>query len=145
MKNFVTAFYELSLPFQVVITIVYWGFLFDGSSSALNVYLDANVHGIPLAALLLEFIFNSYSFNIRRYLIVLIFAGTYIIINLTYALAYQPVYSILKWTDWFSYVLALASFVIALVIFCFAILIYSYCCKEKKLREMVEGDKEGIH
>ena len=129
--------YEVALCFQVVITVVYWAFLFKGANSALEIYLDANFHGIPLAALLLEFIFNSYSFNIRRYLIVMIFASAYLIINLAYALLYEPVYSILPWNDWFSYVLAAAAYAMALVVFAFCILVYYCCCKEKKLKEMV--------
>ena len=144
MRNFVTSLYEISLCFQTVITIIYWGFLFKGADTALAIYLDANFHGVPLAALLLEFIFNSYSFNIRRYLIVLIVAGSYLIINMTYALIHKPVYRILPWNDWLSYVLSLAAFIVALVMFGFGILAYQCWCKEKKLKEMVEGDRVGI-
>ena len=67
------------------------------------------------------------------------------IINLAYALGHEPVYSSLKWTDWFSYVLAAASFAIALVIFGFGLLAFHCWCKEKRLVAMVEGDREGIH
>ena len=107
--------------------------------------MDANFHGVPLAALLIEFIFNSYRFHIRRYLIILVVAGLYMIINLAYALLYQPVYKILKWNDWFSYVLAAGSFAIALVIFIFGLIAFHCCCKEKRLAAMVEGDRSGIH
>lgn len=129
MRNFITALYEIAFAFETVITIVYWGFLFQGYKDGFTFYLDLNGHGFPLIALLIDFILNPVEFYIRRYLFLLLVALLYVLVNLSYTLAYQPVYSILKWTDYFSYVLSVGAFAIGLVMYLLGLIAYHCFCK----------------
>ena len=147
MRNFLTAIFEVAFSFEIIITIVYWAFLFDGQDDPFLLYIDFTGHLFPIAALLLDFIFNSFSFNIRRYLIALIVASTYVVVNLTYTLGNEPdkpVYPILKWTDGFSYGLVIGAFVLALITFGVGILFYQVVCKKRKLMAMIEEKSDQI-
>ena len=53
MRNFIITIYEIALSYEIVITIVYWAFLYDGKTDSLELYYDVNGHGMPLLALLL--------------------------------------------------------------------------------------------
>ena len=86
MRNFVTILFEIAFSYEVAITILYWAVLFRGFDGEVAAYRDVAVHGLPLAALLIDFIFNSFGFEIKRYLIVAIFGTAYLLTNLAYSL-----------------------------------------------------------
>ena len=147
MRNFLTALFEIAFSFETVITIVYWGFLFEGQDDPFKLYIDFTGHLFPITALFLDFIFNPFSFNIRRYLMAIIAASLYVLINLIYTLGNEPdkpVYPILKWTDGFSYGLTVGAFAIALVCFGIGILFYQAVCKKRKLMAMIEEKSDQI-
>lgn len=145
MRNFITALFEIAMAFEVVITVIYWGFLFNGFVDSFTLYLDLNGHGFPILALAIDFILNSYEFYIRRYLFLLMLAVPYLVINLSYALLNTPVYGILTWVDWLSYVLGLAALVMALVAYTIGLVAYNVCCKEKLLSEKIKNDRDQIY
>jgi len=57
------------------------------------------MHGIPFFLLLVDFLLNSYQFPIRHFLVSLLVAITYIIINQIYACNGNPVYDVYKCGD----------------------------------------------
>ena len=129
---------------EVIVTAIYWVFLFEGFVDALTLFRDLNGHLFPIIALFLDFIFNPFDFYIKRYLITLIVGVIYTIINLVYTLGHQPIYQILKWKDWLSYVIALGSYLSSLIIFGLGILVYHCCCKEKLLMRKIKENPETI-
>lgn len=137
MRNFIITIYELAFSFEFVITIVYWAFLFDGTTDPTKLYLNTNGHGFPLLGLTLDLIFNSYDFSIKRFLITLAIAGAYMVINLAYTLAVEPIYGILTWTDGFSYGLVIGAAAMTLVLFGIGIFTYHCLCKKKRLFYMI--------
>lgn len=145
MRNFITSLFEIAMAFEVVITVVYWGFLFNGFVDAFTFYLDLNGHGFPIVALIIDFILNSYEFYIRRYLLSLMVAVPYLLINITYSLLKTPVYGILTWVDWLSYVLGLGALVMALVAYTIGLFTYNICCKEKLLIEKIKNNRDQIY
>ena len=69
-------------------------------------------------------------------------AVAYIIINLSYALLHEPIYSILTWVDWFSYVLGIAALVMGIVMYAIGLVAYNFCCKLKSLKEKIRDNKQ---
>lgn len=62
MRHFVASIYYIAFAYEVTITILYWSILFEGHEDDLSAYIDLSVHGIPLIALFIDFIFNPFSF-----------------------------------------------------------------------------------
>ena len=133
MRNFIGTIYEIAFSYEVTITLLYWSVLFSKFDDELSAYNDLAVHALPLAALLVDFIFNPISFEIKRFLIVLIAGTVYMLMNMAYSLGVEPVYGILDWVTGISYGLLIGAYVLLLIGFGFGILFYK-CLKEKKLR-----------
>ena len=81
-----------------------------------------------MVGLFIDFIFSSYSFEIKHFLINLIFSTIYMLINLGYSLYVEPVYSALSWKSGLSYGILIGSYVLTLIVFGIGILVFK-CLK----------------
>ena len=64
-------------------------------------------------------------------------ATVYILINIAYTLGHEPVYPIMTWENWISYVFIIVAYVSALITFGIGILSYQRCCKQKNLQSFI--------
>ena len=143
MRHFISVIYYIAFSYEIAITILYWSILFEGHEDGLSAYIDLTVHGLPLAALFLDFIFNPFSFDIKHFLLVLIAATIFVLINMAYSLGVQPVYGMVDWVTGESYGLIIAVYALLLLSFGIGILFFK-CLKEKKLKEMFEEKKDSF-
>ena len=126
------------------ITLIFWGFLFnilihmDGITPEL-IADNANIHAGPLICLSLDMVFNSFSFPKNHFIILLIFAVIYLIINLTYSLAVKVIYKPIDWVSFLSYVLSVSSIAMVYGMHCLGRFIYNKYKKPKMENRITEG------
>ena len=90
-------FFQMSLVFEVVITVVYWAFM---SRPKHNFGTKICIHIVPIISLTIEFCLMATPFSMRHLLPTFIVGILYLIINFTFSKLSQPVYKILTWDDY---------------------------------------------
>jgi hypothetical protein len=98
----------MSFCIELPVTIIFWGFLFrillsSPNITAAEIALNANLHAGPLITLIIDFIFNVYSFPTQHYFIVLLVGFLYALINLIYSLTVAVIYKPIDWVSLLSY------------------------------------------
>ena len=137
MRYWVSVLFQTAFTAEGIITIIYWIILFQGfTEDNKEKYIDISVHALPLAFLIIDFIFCSYNFDFRDYLITFIILIIYLLINLAMTLGVKPIYPVLSWKDGPTYGYVIAAIAISLVFYGAGTLLYT-CVKKKKLDEMI--------
>ncbi len=110
----------MALTFEIVITIVFWTFLFNPDQPvSLAYYYTRLVHSTPLLLLLLEFMANRFLFRLEQLPILLIPGVAYIVVNYGYTkITGNPVYKILTWDSATSYYMAGGISLLYIIGFC---------------------------
>ena len=94
--------YETSLSFEVIITLFFWGVLFDPDDNDVWDYVD---HILPIAILVLDYAMNRVPFIFRHLAVSINIMFIYGLVNLLYTLSTgTPVYPPLNFKDALSYV-----------------------------------------
>lgn len=97
----------MAVTFEIFAFITYWIFLHADSWHS-TTFKDRNFterfslvadHSLPLLCLIIEYCMTQMVFMKRHVMILAFIATFYLIINLSYSLAYRAPYS---WTDWHS-------------------------------------------
>ena len=143
-RNFITSLFETAFSFQMGITILYWPVIYEGWADSVAAYRDMGVHALPLICLFLDFVFCSYAFYIRRYLVTLVAALVYLVILCVYSLNVRLVYGMVDWVSGLSWGLVISIPAIHLFTYGLGMLIFK-CIKEKRLKKLYSEDLEAIH
>ncbi len=77
------------------------------------IIVNANLHAAPLIALVLDILYNSFSFPKQHFHAVLFFSILYGIVNLAYSLTATIIYKPIDWVSILSYVLLIAAVLMA--------------------------------
>jgi hypothetical protein len=98
--------FETAITFEVVITVVFWTFLFNPAQPvSLRYYYTRLVHSTPLLCLAMEFIYNKWVFRIQQFPIIVLPGIAYIGVNYEVTkVTGVPVYSILTWDSNLTYI-----------------------------------------
>jgi hypothetical protein len=83
---------------ELLIVILYWGVL-RGTPTFLNI----SQHGLCLAAMYIDFVFNLIIFVNSHIFICILVGAVYLIVNVIVTLTYRPVYDVLTYKDGASY------------------------------------------
>jgi hypothetical protein len=66
LKYYIEIIFEIAFCVELPVTIIFWGFLFkyliQADASLEVIIVNANLHAGPLIALLLDTVYNSFSF-----------------------------------------------------------------------------------
>lgn len=109
--RFTLVLFEIMMSTNVVITIVFWVFLFpevDMSMYSFAGKLDMVwTHCVPCVVTLIEYSMNAWRFKNSHWVVLLIFGLVYGLVNLIGTLIYGPIYPIITWKDFMSYIFIL--------------------------------------
>lgn len=121
---------------ELPITIVFWAFLFkivlgmEGVSLEV-IIVNANLHSVPLLALSIDMIYNTFKFPSQHFLIILVFSLQYMIVNLSYSLGAHIIYKPIDWVSPLSYILMAGAVVMAFLMHFLGRYIYNTCKKHR--------------
>lgn len=92
-------FHEMALSFDVMITIMYWGFVRSSQlDNDVYYYYDIFIHILPLVFNLIDFILVRWKFRLQHFVTLVIVGVLYGIFNFTYVkITGEVIYSILSW------------------------------------------------
>ena len=137
--NIINIIYEVTFSIELTITLLYWILLYNPIIERLD-FSNFGMHLIPFLMLAFDFIFNSYQFPIRHFIITFIIAGIYLIINKVNSCSGKPVYSVFPCEN------------VGLIfgaIFVFALghaighLFWRFC-RSKKIDEVLKNSEENV-
>lgn len=97
------------------------------------------IHALPLVFLLIDMTLNPFRYELSHYLFIFLAALCYLVCNVAYTLLEEPIYSILNWIDFLSYLFMVGAFVLAFIGLGLSRLV-SYCWKEKVRIEVADEE-----
>ena len=120
-------FFEMTLCFGVVITLIYWVFLSVEEEFALDWHhlYGIFIHILPLSCTLIDFYMQFWLFRSAHFFAIAIFATAYGFVNfIVTEETGEPLYPILVWDPiWESLLLCLAGLIVFAIIFAVAVYI----------------------
>lgn len=112
--------FEMALSFDVMITIMYWGFVRDHSTGHdLNFYYDIFIHILPLVFNLIEFFLVRWKFRLQHFVPIVVVGIIYGTFNYLYVtITGRLIYDILNWDPvYISFLLIVGLFFLWLIVF----------------------------
>ncbi|CAI2380196.1 unnamed protein product [Moneuplotes crassus] len=116
--RFALVLFEIALSIEIILCILFWSFLWEGPDEYhFHQVFDILAHSAPAVFLVADFFLQKWLFRFQHIIFIIIVALVYLLINLIYVKSTGfHIYPILKWNDYFSYLIILISFVMALII-----------------------------
>ena len=109
--------YEVALIMECIIVLIYWPLLYKSRSWDIELVFTVLNHSVPLAMLILDFIFQKWRFRFTHLSIVLLVGIAYLYVNYAWTVNNWPVYSILTWDSSQSYILAFFIVLLGILLF----------------------------
>ena len=98
-----------------------------------NLAQSINIHAAPVLCLLVDFVFNTLSYNVRRFIFIVFASLLYLAMNAVYTLTYQPIYSSVTWKSLTSYILVIVALAVIYIVFLIGSIVFC-CCKSRALK-----------
>ena len=96
--------------------------------------MQISIHLLPILFLIIEMLFNNFTYYLWLYVFPAILGTAYMIINISYSLVEYPLYKVLSWKDPMSYGIGAASYLLPFLTLGGCRLIAAYW-KEKRIVE----------
>lgn len=117
MQRLTILVFNIAVPFQLVVVVLYWVLLAKPFPDALESWNNVESHGVKFAFIWLDLLISSQRLPDGVVLLTLLCGIIYLIINCAVSLSSYPVYSILSWTNGRTAVIAIGALVFVVVSF----------------------------
>jgi len=102
--RFTWVLYEIMVPTNILITFVFWVFLYSNLPPELKeggrLIETITSHSVPFIVTQIDFWVNGWLFKYSHLIFVLMFCTFYMIVNIIATFANWPPYDIITWQDW---------------------------------------------
>lgn len=78
-------------------------------------FIQVVLHIVPIVFLTIDMVLNPFLYQLSHYLFVFLAALVYLAANIAYTLLSKPIYSMLIWTDFMSYVYMVGTFLLIFI------------------------------
>ena len=146
--KFAVVLFEITFSIEVLIPIFYWTVLYPGEKLNDRQFLESVcVHAITPGLIYIDLIFNKIKFYKRHWIILALFMSLYGLVNfLVTKTSGKPVYKVLTWEDFSTFLYLLLALVITVLGFGLGYITSELKFKKKKKEKMsVHASYASLH